>query len=263
MSSNDADLTRRVAAYIRHRPRYLPAALDVLKTECDLEPAHLIADIGCGPGVLSQLFLDNGNPVTGIEPDDDMRAGADHALRGYAAFNSLKGSAESTTLPGASVDFVVAGQAFHWFDPGKTRPEFVRILRPGGWVALFWNIQRKSDMPFQAAFNQFWQDDRFWNRDRALTFGSEAWQKGQGAEEVLEPFFSPGGYGEQWFDNPFHCDLERLKGRVFSTLPGLYPGESRYDDMLAALEEIFEAHQQDGEVTIEHDMWLVYGQLSV
>lgn len=57
----------------------------------------------------------------------------------HPRFTSVEGAAESTTLAGHSIDLVTAGQAFHWFDPSRTRREFDRVLRGPGWVALIWN----------------------------------------------------------------------------------------------------------------------------
>ena len=57
-------------------------------------------------------------------------------------------------------------------------------------------------------------------------------------------------------------DSSSLTRRVSSTLPGLKPGESGYNEMLVALEKMFAAYQENGKVVIEHDTWLVYGQLS-
>jgi SAM-dependent methyltransferase len=196
----------------------------VLKAECGLIEKHVIADAGCGPDILAQLFLELGNPVIGIESDLDMRAGANYALQGYAGFTSVTGTAEATTLPDESCNSVSSGQAFHWFDPVRTRPEFARILRPEGWVMLIWNIQRKTGTPFQEALNAFWHNDRHWNHDRALKFGSEAWKKGRAQQDVLEPFFKPGVFREQWFDNPLRCDLDGLEGRVFRHYPVLCQG---------------------------------------
>jgi len=84
--------------------------LDVLRKECDLRPGHVIADIGSGTGFLSELFLKNGNRVYGVEPNSEMRQAGEEYLASYDGFSSIQGSAESTTLKDASVDFVTAGQ---------------------------------------------------------------------------------------------------------------------------------------------------------
>jgi SAM-dependent methyltransferase len=106
--------TNRVDHYIRYRPSYPRAVLDLLKTECGLTDTSTIADVGSGPGILSELFLENVNHVLGIEPNREMREAAELQLGGHPCFTSVAGTAEATTLDDSSVDFVVAGQAFHW-----------------------------------------------------------------------------------------------------------------------------------------------------
>ncbi len=145
--------SNRAADYVRYRPGYPPELLDVLRKECDLRPGHVIADIGSGTGFLSELFLKNGNAVFGVEPNREMREAGELHLQSYRAFVSVEGSAEATTLPEACADFVAAGQAFHWFEPEKTRAEFRRILRPQGWVVAIWNF-REMETPFARAYEE-------------------------------------------------------------------------------------------------------------
>ena len=112
-----ADPTRRfsnrVEHYIRYRPSYPPAVIDCLEREFGLTAAYVVADVGSGTGILTELLLRHGNTVFGIEPNADMRAAAERLLREYPAFRSIAGVAERTTLPTASVDWITAGQAFH------------------------------------------------------------------------------------------------------------------------------------------------------
>src|ERR1700748_245397 len=105
----------RVADYVRYRPGYPAALIDLLRDECGLHPDHLVADVGSGTGMLAKLFLENGNPVTGVEPNDEMRRAGEEFLSGFGKFSSVNGSAENTALPNSCMDFVVIGQAFHWF----------------------------------------------------------------------------------------------------------------------------------------------------
>jgi len=142
----------RVTDYARYRPRYPLGVLKILREECGLRREHVIADVGSGTGLLSKLFLENGNRVFGIEPNKEMRRGGDEFLHGYANFVSLAGSAEVTGLPDSSVDFVSAGQSFHWFDAAAARREFARILQPRGWVVLAWNDRRIGETAFGREF---------------------------------------------------------------------------------------------------------------
>src|SRR5580692_2584445 len=122
--------SNRVADYVRYRPGYPLGVRDLLRAECGLKSGHVVADIGSGTGFLSELFLKNGNRVFGVEPNEEMRKAGEEYLASYDGFASIIGSAESTTLDDASVDFVAAGQAFHWFDQDAARREFTRMLKP-------------------------------------------------------------------------------------------------------------------------------------
>ncbi|MFI1091489.1 class I SAM-dependent methyltransferase [Streptomyces sp. NPDC020917] len=126
------------AAYAEHRPDYpregvrwalapvLPApdaALDVL-------------DLGAGTGKLTGVLTDLGHRVTAVEPDPGMLAELRVRFPGVTA---QAGGAEDIPLPDASVDAVLVGQAFHWFDQDRALPEIARVLRPGGVLAALWN----------------------------------------------------------------------------------------------------------------------------
>lgn len=249
--------TAQVQNYLRYRPRYPSALVELLQRDCHLTQNHVIADIGSGTGFLTELFLKNGNPVFGIEPNPDMRAGGDHYLHMYPHFTSLAASAEMTGLADQSVDFVTVGQAFHWFPLEATKREFIRILAPHGWVVLVWNLQRSRTSPFQIALEQFWE--------KHLT-RQGAWEQHfqRIREELITPFYQPGVFKEQVFDNSVECDWEGLRGRVFSTCSkhlALQDGDRHYPYIRDELQEIFEKHQVNGKVKIEQATWAVYGQL--
>lgn len=265
MTKAHYQFSQRVDHYIKYRPRYPAAVLDLLKAECRLTGAHVIADIGSGTGILSELFLKNGNTVFGVEPDPAMRAGGDYALRDFANFTSVAATAEATTLADRGVDFVTAGQAFHWFDLQQARREFGRILVPQGWVVLVWNVQQATGTPFLEDLQRFWETERFWKASGQRRAEQRA-QAGRLNPELarqwfLDPFFGPGAYQEKHYENPLVCDLEGLKGRILSNKPALEPADPGFTAMVKALEEIFQAHQDSGTVTIEHECRVVYGRL--
>jgi SAM-dependent methyltransferase len=267
MSEAPFHFSQRVDNYIKYRPHYPQAVLDLLIAECELDKGHIIADIGSGTGILAELFLQNGNRVIGVEPDPDMRAGGEYYLRGYSNFSSIAATAEATTLSDHSVDFVTAGQAFHWFDLVGARREFGRILAPPGRVVLLWNLQRATGTPFLEALQHFWETRQFWKYSSPQA--ARQMERAQAGRldpdlvrrELLEPFFGPGAYKEKVFENPLKCDFAALKGRILSGGPALQPEDPLYATMLATLEEIFSTFQVNGAVTIEHDTLVVYGRL--
>src|ERR1700746_622531 len=88
--------SNRVADYVRYRPGYPPALLNLRRAECGLRPGHVIPDIGSGTGLLSELFLKNGNRVYGVEPNEAMRRAGEEYLASYDSFSSIEGSAAYT-----------------------------------------------------------------------------------------------------------------------------------------------------------------------
>ncbi len=240
----------RAENYAKHRPAYPLAVNDLLEERCGLTNASVAADIGSGTGLLSELFLKNGNRVFGVEPNREMREAGERRLGGYASFTSVAGTAEATTLEDHGVDFVVVGQAFHWFDPGPTRAEFIRILEPGGWVVLLWNEQRKDATPFLAAYERLIQ-----------TYKTEEYKPFDACSEI-RAFFYPSTFEVTSFEIRQDFDFEGLKGRLLSSSYVPEPGHPDHDAMMEDLAKIFQAHQENGEVTLEYDTLVYYGRLS-
>jgi len=118
--------------YDRYRPGYAAAAVVWALGGRPLR----VADLGAGTGILSRLLRRLGHEVVAVEPDDRMRARLTKASPGITI---LAGAAEEIPLPDRSVDAVVAGQAYHWFDTDRAHPQIARVLRPGGVFAVLRN----------------------------------------------------------------------------------------------------------------------------
>ncbi|HEX2499730.1 MAG TPA: class I SAM-dependent methyltransferase [Actinomycetes bacterium] len=123
--------------YNRARPRYPVAAVDWAVGD---RPCRVL-DLGAGTGILTRQLIDRGHTVTAVEPNAQMLAALIAYSPGAAA---LLGSAEQIPLADGSVDAVVAGQAYHWFDPSTAPDEIARVLRPGGVFAPMWNLRDAS-----------------------------------------------------------------------------------------------------------------------
>jgi SAM-dependent methyltransferase len=138
--------------YDEHRPSYPPAALTwALGTQL-----CRVVDLGAGTGILTRVLLALGHDVIPVEPDEAMRR---RLAQATPDVEPLAGSAEHIPLPDASVDAVVAGQAYHWFDTGRAHPEIARVLRPGGVFAPIWNI-RDEAVPWVARLTAITNDPR-------------------------------------------------------------------------------------------------------
>jgi SAM-dependent methyltransferase len=225
-----------------------------LRHECQLTPASIVADIGSGTGILTEMFLDNGNTVFAVEPNKEMREAAERLLGSNSKFHSIAATAEATTLPDRNVDFVTAGQAFHWFDRDKSRAEFLRILKPSGWVVLIWNDRNVSDRPFFKAYENL-----------LVTYGTDYEAVGHKHvdAEIIGSFFGASPFKQAQFPNQQEFDFEGLKGRLMSSSYAPEPGHPKHDPMLDALDKIFKEYRTAGKVIFKYDTTVYYGKLAV
>ena len=248
-----ARFTSRVADYIRYRPGYPREMIPALGAACGLTAYSVIADVGCGPGNLAVLFLENGNLVFGVEPNAAMRAAGEAALRRFGEkFRAVDGRAEATGLPPNSIDFVVAAQAFHWFEPEATRAEFRRILKPGGWVVLVWNDRRPASSAFaddyEAILARFGIDYRHARDTRA-------------SAAAITAFFNHAEIGRLTFRHSQSFDEEGLRGRLLSSSYAPPAGHPDHAPMLDELRAAFHRHQQNGRVVFDYETAVWYGRL--
>jgi SAM-dependent methyltransferase len=244
--------SNRVADYVRYRPGYPAALLDLLRAECALRPEHVIADFGSGTGLLSKLFLENGNRVLGVEPNTEMREAGEEYLRGFQKFISVNGSAEASTLGDASVEFVTAGQAFHWFEPTAARREFVRILKPGGWVVVVWNDRRMEETQFGRDYE-----------DLLLRFGTDYTRVKDAYPEIshIQSFFGESRFVERDLPNEQLFDWDGLCGRLRSSSYAPTEGHPNFAPMMAELERIYRASAVNGAVRMQYFTRIYFGRL--
>ena len=248
-----ARFSDRAEDYNRYRPHYSHDVVDAIRQACGLGPGHLIADVGCGTGLLAEIFLPGGNRVIGVEPNAEMRRVGEEYLSRYPNFRMVDGSAESTNLETGSVDFVIAGQAFHWFRPPEARVEFTRILKPGGWAVLVWHDRNTEATPFLRDYEAF-----------VRKFGTDYEQvthKYLASYDALERFFAPNEMHLIKQQNRQQFDIHGLRGRLLSSSYIPKSGE-RHEAMMRALPELVESHAVDGRVTLEYDTKIYSGHLA-
>ncbi len=244
--------SNRVTDYVRYRPGYPSVMLDLLRAECGLRPGHVIADIGSGTGLLSELFLKNGNRVYGVEPNTEMRRAGEEFLRTFQEFFSVAGSAEATTLGDSTIDFVTAGQAFHWFEPNAARSEFARILKPAGWVFIAWNDRRMEEKNLTREYEELLE-----------RFGIDYKRVKDAYPEVhhIRSFFGGDNFHSRDLPNEQVLDWDGLRGRLRSSSFAPTEGHPSYAPMMAELDRIFCAHQRDGRVCMEYFTRIYFGRL--
>jgi len=132
-----ASFERGAAVYAATRPSYPDDAV----AWCVPAGARDALDLAAGTGKLTASLVARGLAVVAVEPSDAMRGELVAALPDVDA---RSGTAEATGLADASVDVVTVGQAWHWFDEAPAAAECARVLRPGGVLAVLWNLRDES-----------------------------------------------------------------------------------------------------------------------
>jgi len=234
----------RVEAYMKYRPTYPAQIIEYLKTETGLKPSHIVADIGSGTGFLSKSFLDNGNTVYGVEPNNSMREAAERFLSSYKNFISRAARAENTFFENESVDFITAGQAFHWFEPEQTKKEFLRIARKNTKLVLVWNRRDLQNDPLQIGYEEILR--------KMIPEYSEVTHKNI-HYETLENFVSPSVLNKKSFDHYQLFDFEGLIGRLLSS--SYCPDESSelFNEVKKRLLDLFNKHVIAGKVKFNYN----------
>ena len=244
--------SNRVENYIKYRPGYPPEVLRLFRDEMNLTPSSVLADIGSGTGISSRLFLENGNTVYGVEPNAAMRNAATAILKNFSNYKPVEGTAEYTTLPDGSVNIVFAAQAFHWFEPEKTRVEFKRITADEGYVALIWNERQLDTTPFLREYEHF------------LLANASDYEKVRHENvttEKLEDFFQT-DFTKRTFDKEQIFDFEGLRGRMLSSSYMPSEADERFAEVEAGLRKLFGKHaDSSGKVAILYDTNVFYTKI--
>jgi ubiquinone/menaquinone biosynthesis C-methylase UbiE len=254
MTENTERFTGRVEDYERYRTRYPDTLIAILEKRCGLKREHLIADIGAGTGMLAELFLEYGNAVVAIEPNDDMRTACERLATAWPGLTVKKATAEATELEDASVDLIAAGRAFHWFDLERTKVEFQRILRPHGWVAMVSNSRMRDDSPISIAYEALL-------REHGTDY--EENRKRYEVAPKIDAFFAGGElfreevYGEQLLT------LEAFMGQTQSLSVAPAPGQEKYEGMQSALRRFFSDWERGGVVSIRTVCRVACGRFAI
>lgn len=242
----------RADAYAAARPGYPAAIATELVRVFDLPATTVVADLGSGTGLSCEPFLHAGLAVIGVEPNDAMREAGDRQLAGFPRFRSVKGAAEATTLPEASVGLVIAAQAAHWFDARAAGREANRICRPPR-AALIWNDRRSVGDPFSEGYEQLLVD---------FGIDYEKIRHRHAHQDLVTEFFGHSHYREARFPNPTSLDFDTLVLRLNSASYVPQEGSPTYAPMIETLRSLFDATQRAGRVTMIYDTRVFYGEPS-
>lgn len=251
-NNNTSRFSNRVDDYVKYRPDYPAAMLGFLEDNYRLQKDNIIADIGSGTGISSLYFLKAGYEVIGVEPNAEMREKSVELLAAFPLFIAVDGSAEHTTLDDGTIDVIIAGQAFHWFDVIETKKEFKRISKPGGLLVLFWN-ERLLRSDFEKEY------------DALIVKHSIDYVKVDHRRidwENIQSFYAPQPFELKEFPNYQTFDFEGLKGRLLSSSYMPQKGDAGYEPMVAELAELYDKYQQQNTITINYTTKVYVGKLS-
>lgn len=243
--------TNRVEDYVKYRPHYPVELVTYLQQQFGLLPGKAIADIGAGTGISTALFLQAGYEVWAVEPNEAMLAKARELLSHFPAFHALLATAENTSLENESVDAIIAGQAFHWFNVEKCRTEFKRILKAEGLVVLMWN-ERNTRSPFEKDYDALIvKHARDYVKVDHRNIDSES----------IAAFFAPSHVYLEVFPNEQLFDFNGLKGRLLSSsyMPNVQ--EAGYNKMITDLQHLYDQYQQNDAIRISYDTKVYVGKM--
>jgi len=251
VTNSTTRFSNRVEDYVKYRPGYPDGIVKFLHDTYGLTQDKLIADIGAGTGISTELFLKKGYRVIAIEPNLEMREKAIELIGSYHGFIPQNGTAENTGVKSSIVNAVIAGQAFHWFDAEKTRTEFKRILKPNGIVALIWN-ERKTTSAFEQEYDQL-----------IIKHGNDYVKVDHRNidTEHIAAFFNPEPVHLEVFSNKQVFDFEGLKGRLLSSSYMPTREDIGSQPMIDDLQALFDKYQQDGVIVINYDTKVYSGRL--
>ncbi len=251
MHPNDSTnrFSDRAANYDLYRPGYPTAVITYLQQTTGLPAGSIIADIGSGTGIFSALLLDAGYAVKAVEPNQAMRMAAEKKLQRCTFFESITGSAEQTQLPDHAVDLITVAQAFHWFNPAMVKRECRRILKPGGYILLAWNILQ-SDTPVLKAYTGIKEK-----------YAAGSTPTSQAEPTLINDFFAPNPVATRRIRHIKWLDAAGIKGLLLSSSKIPLHQNSVYTAMLRELAGLHHQYAKNGVLKLEYETLLFLAQL--
>ncbi len=242
----------RAEIYDRFRPQYPLELYNYLYAQSEITEVSGVADVAAGTGIFTQGLLSWNCPLLVIEPNAAMRLLAEKRLAHHPHVQFSGRSAEELELPGnLKIQLFTVAQAFHWFEPTKTKRSFLNVAAPSAKVALIWNTRSRRHA-FEAAYENF-----------IVSFAAEyeRYNQHRVRSEQIREFFAPVVPIFKCFEHTDILDFNALWGRTqsYSFMPG--PESSVFASMKRALERIFSIHQENGVVHLNYITRLYLGSL--
>ncbi len=240
---NTKKFTGKAEFYTQGRPRYPKEFIDYLYGEAGFTAESIVADIGSGTGIFTREILERGSLVYAVEPNADMRAVAEADLSGFTNYRSVNAAAESTGLPDASVNFITVAQAAHWFDAPRFAVECRRILKPNGKLVLVWNTRVKSSPITQKTKEVLKRYEL-----NASNFSADL----DARENEIYYYFAE-DCAKVVYPNNQLVDKAKFISRNLSESYAPAPGDSKYDELMAEFDKLFNEYAVDGKLVMPTD----------
>ena len=181
-----------------------------------------------------------------------MRIAAEKSVKNKPNFISIDGTAENTTLKDNSIDVITAAQSFHWFDLKKTKKEFLRILKPKGFIVLIWNVRESEGSPFSAEYEKLLKS--------YCPDYSQVNSGNIGFEKIMN-FINPKNTQKFSCMNEQFFDFEGLKGRLKSSSYTPTEEQPEYSMLMEDLAKLFNKFQINGTVQLIYNCEMYFGQI--
>lgn len=233
--------TGKADIYSKYRPTYPTAYIDYLIEMSQVSSSSLIADIGAGTGILTQLLLERDLTVMAVEPNEDMRQSASQALQAYPKCTIINGTAEKTGLADHSVDLITVAQAFHWFDQARFQQECRRMGKLNAKVALVWNSRDAS--------SDLVKDNAALCQHFCPNFKGFSGGIGE-SPDVFTSFFRAGNFEVKVIPYQLMFDLDHFIGRNLSSSYAPKATDAAYEPFVQGLTELFHKYAQGNKLAL-------------
>ena len=235
--------------YARYRWGYAPQSIQTIFDVTRITKESCVADIGAGTGILTKEFIGRVKQVFAVEPNPEMRAIAAKELEQYPSCQVVDGRAEATTLADHSIDLITAAQSIHWFEPQAAKKEFLRILKPGGWLAICRNYGTDSES--SEALQKVFPSE---SDTSALMLGKS---------KPRSFYYSGGEYLKQDFPFKAQVTWEEFMGSLSTASYAPDEGSSLYAEFERGARRIFDRFSSNNLIELHGVTELYLGQITL
>lgn len=241
--------TNKATIYDIYRPRYSTKCLSYLINNNICTSDSIIADIGCGTGIASELLLPHCSKIYGIEPNENMLSIAANKFSNQLNFIPIISSAENIALESDSVDLIVVGQAFHWFDMEKFKKEAERISKEQCKIILMWNKKDACAMESERK--------KIVGKYRTVYDSFHcSWEE---RESAIDQFFA--SYQRLSFPNPLINNREMFINRTLSASHAVESNSKYIESYLDDWNKYFDKYAVSGKIVIPNSTVMYIGQI--